>query len=297
MSLPISSGSNLLSNASTTATNLGNLVLVTPSQVKGYQPQNPPDSYGNPSQLAPPPAFIFDFEGEQTAEVTSDITDHYIENNSSIQDQIALKPVKITTKGFVSELNDVPPFFLQIAKTIANKLTTVDAYSPGISTTALLAYNQAFQAYQIATNLVNSAVSAWATVAGGGVSVITGQADFPIQLQLNQNKQQTAFQTFYGYWANRTLFTIQTPWAIFEDMAIERLHPVQSEDTKTFTTFECTFKQIRTAMTSNSSQQSTVSQLRRQNQDSSKVSQGVSTPPSDIGLSSGLSNPTFGGLV
>jgi len=292
MSSPISTSSSILSNASTTATNLGNLALVTASTTMGYQPQNPPNDDGTPSQLVQPPAFLFDYEGEQTTEVISDITDHYIEDNTAIQDNIALNPVRVTTKGFISELNDVTPGILQPLKLVAQKLTAVNAYAPSVSATAQEAYDQAFQAYQIATNAFNAAVSAWSSVAGGGapgISVISGTTLFK---QPGQNKQQTAFQLFYGYWYNRTLFTIQTPWAIFQNMAIERLRPVQSEDTQTFTTFECTFKQIRTAQTALNLPQSAVSQGRLSPQAATATGQGVSTPPSRLSLTDGLTGPT-----
>lgn len=298
MSLPnISTNSPVLSNITTTAANLGNLALVIPSQTQGYQPQNPPNEDGTPSTLDQPPTFMFNYEGEQTVELNSEITDHFIEDNTAIQDQIALKPVRVVTKGFISELNNVTPTILQPLKTIAQKLTAINSYAPSISETSQIAYDQAFQTYQIATNAINAAISAWASVSGGGVSVISG--NFPIAVQLAQNKQQTAFQTFYGYWYNRILFTIQTPWAIFQNMAIEQLRPVQSEDTKTFTTFECTFKQIRTASTANSLPQSSVSQGRLSNQSATSTSQGVSTPPSGLSLNGGLTGPTsasFSGL-
>ena len=289
MSSPISSASSVLSNVTTTAANLGNLALVVAnaaSKTTGYQPQNPPNSDGTPSKLLQPSAFIFDYEGEQTTELVSDITDHFIEDNTALQDQIALNPVRVTTKGFVSELNNVIPSILQPLKTITQALTSINAYAPAVSATAQIAFDQAFQAYQIATNAYNSAVSAWSSLSGSGTSVISG--NFPIAKQPGQNKQQTAFQLFYGYWYNRTLFTIQTPWAIFQNMAIEKLRPIQSEDTRTFTTFECTFKQIRTAQTATSLPQSAKSQGRLSNQSSSVTSQGTSTPPSRLSLSAAL---------
>ena len=296
MSLPnISTASPVLSNISTTAANLGNLALVIPSQVQGYQPQNPPNDDGTPSQLASPPTFMFDYEGEQTAELSSDITDHFIEDNTAIQDQIALKPVRITTKGFVSELNNVTPSILQPLKTITQKLTSVNSYIPSVSATAQIAYDQAYQAYQIGINAYNSAIAAWSSLPGnnGGTSVISGSG--PLDKRQAQTKQQTAFQLFYGYWYNRTLFTIPTPWAIFQNMAIEQLRPIQSEDTPTYSTFECTFKQIRTATTANTLPQSSISQGRLSNQSATSTSQGVSTPPSRLSLTDGLSSPAFGG--
>lgn len=215
-----------------------NVLLVSPQATVGYQPQGSPP-------LALPPPILFHYEGEQTAELRSSITDHYSEANVAIQNSIALPPPKITTQGFVGELNDVPPnAAFEILYQAANKLVTLAGYTPTLSTTALIAYNEAVFAYQTAANLVNSAVSTFSAITGvGGESVISGSGFLTVQP--NQTKQQQYFQQFYGYWATRTLFTIQTPWAIFEDMAIELVRPVQSAETNVITDFEVTFKQIR----------------------------------------------------
>lgn len=280
-----------LSNITTTATSLSNLILVTPGQTLGYQPQNPPNPDGTPSDAQNPPAFLFDYEGEQSATLDSDITDHFVEDNTAIQDQISLKPVLIATHGFVGELNDVVPSFLAPVKAIADKLTTISAYAPGISTTALIAYDNAFQLYQVGQNAVNAAVSAWSSVTSGqGTSVISGNAFFPIAFEPNQNKQQTAFQLFYGYWTSRTLFTIQSPWAIFQNMAIKTLRAIQDSETRVITDFEIIFKQIRTAQTSLELPQSAISQNRLSQQSANLTNQGVSTPKTSISLASGISS-------
>lgn len=219
---------------------LSNLLLVTPQKVIGYQPENPDGS------LSIPP-IIFNYEGEQTAHLQSDITDHYIEDNSAIQDQIAIKPVKITTHGFIGELNDVLPISLPLGISIPDKLTVISAYAPGLTTTALVAYTEALLAYEIANAAVTTAQSGLSSLAGtGGESVISGNG---IVQEANQNKQQTYFQQFYVYWLNRILFTVQTPWAVFQNMAIESLRAVQDAETNVITDFEVTFKQIRFAST------------------------------------------------
>jgi len=282
MSLPnISPASPALSNATTTATGLGNLALVVPiifgglAQSRGYQPQNPPNVDGSPSLNPPPKSFLFDYEGEQTTELTSDVTDHFIEDNTAIQDQIALKPVRVTTKGFVSELNDIAPAFLQALKSVAQKLTVINSYVPGTSATAQLAYNQAFQAYQTAISVANSAVAAWNSITGNLPQQVFSGNETGVNLFPNQTKQQLAFSTFYGYWISRTLFTIQTPWATHNNMVIERLHPIQSEDTQMYSTFEITFKQIRTVQ----SGVTTFAQGRLANSKLPLNSSGTSTPP------------------
>lgn len=277
-----------LSNVTTAATALSNIILVSPQTTTGYQPQNPPNPDGSPSTSKPPPALLFNYEGEQTALLESDITDHFIEDNTAIQDQIALKPEIITTHGFIGELNDVTPPALKLLKTAADKLTVISAYTPGISVTALNAYNEAFLLYQTASSVADSAIAAWSSLTGtGGTSVIgsTGISSFK-----NQTKQQIYFQQFYGYWRNRTLFTIQTPWAIFQNMAIRSLRAIQDAETRVITDFEVQFKMIRTAKTATTPGITQTLQGRATTQSSGLVDLGTSTPVSSISLTTGLSN-------
>lgn len=273
-----------LSTATTTALGLASLILVSPQSVIGYQPQNPPSQDG--AVTAWPPTIVFHYEGEQTANLVSDITDHYVEDNTAIQDQIALKPIEITTHGFIGELNDVVPTSLQALQIAANKLTIISAYTPVLSTTALIAFNTAFQLYQTASSVANSAVAAWSSITNsGGESVITGDFNNPIIQEPNQTKQQQYFQQFFGYWNSRTLFTVQTPWAIFQNMAIKTLRSVQDAETRVITDFQITFKQMRFASTITvdangiSSSSSTVGLGRNALETQPLTSLGISTPP------------------
>jgi hypothetical protein len=262
-----------IANYTTSASALANLVLATPQSTKGYQPQNPPLFGGALNNfLQPnPPAFMFHYEGEQTVSLESDITDHFVENNTAIQDQIALRPEIITTHGFIGELNNVPPASPNALQNVTDKLQTISAYVPALTTAASINYAQAVTTGQISTNALNAGVAAWSSLSGaGGTSVINGTSLFPAS---NQNKQQTAFQTFYGYWRNRVLFTIQTPWAVFQNCAIYKLRAIQSEETRMISDFEVTFKLIRMASTTTSKVQAG----RLNEQASGLINQGVQT--------------------
>ena len=238
-----------LSAGAAKLTAFSNLLLVSPQSTVGYQPQNPLGLDGNPLPFPSVlPKFVFHYEGEQSTTIESEITDHFIETNSSIQDHIALKPIMITTKGYIGELNNVPPFLLAIAQGIATRLTALTAYAPKQTIAAETAYAAAFFAYQTAANAVHTAISAVASLANlatgqSGITTIEGAGT--IKIATNQNKQQNAFQLFYGYWSTRQLFTVQTPWAVFQNCAILRMRAVQEEDTRVISGFEMTFKQMR----------------------------------------------------
>ena len=285
-----------LAPITTAATSLSNLILVSPQATKGYQPQNPPNPDGTPSTAQQPPSILFHYEGEQTVALESDITDHYIEDNTAIQDQIALRPEQITTHGFIGELNDIAPPALQLLQAAADKLVVIDAYTPVLSETALIAYNEAFLAYQVANNAVQSAVAAWSSVTGQNGENVIGANGLSAgsfnsatgAISGNQTKQQIAFQQFYGYWRNRTLFTVQTPWAVFQNMAILRIRAIQDEKTNVITDFELTFKMIRTAQTATTPGLAPILQGRLSSQAAGTTNLGTQTPVSSISVSDGL---------
>jgi hypothetical protein len=254
------------SDATTSITSLSNLILVTPQKNIGYQPQST-----DPKTTLD--SLLFHYEGEQSVTLESDITDHYVEDNTVINDNIALRPETITTQGFIGELNNVIPEDLAVAKLLADKLTIVDAYTPQLSTTALIAFNNATQLYQIKNNAQNSIASTWSSLnKTGGLSSIDGSN---VDKQPSQNKQQQMFQQFYIYWRNRTLFTVQTPWAIFKNMAIRSLRAVQDSETRMITDFEVSFKIIRFA---DDVLQKKVLSDRASNQKSEVQNNGTSTP-------------------
>ncbi len=275
-----------LSPITTTATALSNLVLVSPQKTIGYQPQNGIAKNGKTSLTKP--ALLFHYEGEQTVTLESDITDHFVEDNTAIQDQISLKPEIISTHGFIGELNDVAPAILAPVQLLANKLVTVGAYLPSLSITALLAYNEAFQIYQVASNAANSAIAAWSALTGtGGESVVGSNG---IQVQASQTKQQFYFQQFYAYWRARTLFTVQTPWAVFQNMAIKSLRAIQDAETNVITDFEVSFKMIRLASTVTlTASEAAILQGRLANQSAGVTNQGTSTPVSSTSMGDFLS--------
>lgn len=255
-----------LSAIPTNVNSISNIILVNPQKNVGIQAQMPPGQSGKNE----PKGFLFHITGEESVTLNSDITDHFAENNSALQDQIALKPEVFTTEGYIGELNNVPPDFLIPLKVAADKLTMLSPFLPAISSAAQIAYNNADQAYRVAKLALGAAVSAWGSITGTS-------GDNPVQ-----NEQQKAFNMFYGYYLNRQLFTVQTPWNIFTDMAILTLRASQDAETRVITGFSVTFKKMRFAQSIVSIP---ISQGRGEAQSSDFQDKGISKPVEDIGLS------------
>ena len=181
--------------------------------------------------------FVFDYEGHTQAELRAEITEHFTENNTSINDHIALKPIKITLKGYVGELVQAAPTGLTgILGAINNKLDVVDAYlghyTPGMVQKLRAATTQ----IQNVATKINNAVSRVKNVVG----FFTNASPAP-------TKQELAYQQLSNMFAEKLIFSVVTPFNFFDNMVIEGLSFMQDEDTKSWSEITVTVKQVRFA--------------------------------------------------
>lgn len=189
--------------------------------------------------------FVFDIEGETKVDLSTEITDHFLEDNSTIQDHIAIKPKKITLKSFVGELtfrqDDETETFVQRA---VRKLTTVAAYAPPLTQAAQQALNarEALENIDFDTgkdaikNLfesrsINRLTDYWAAAK----NIISG------------SRQQQAFMYFKALMEQKILVSLQTPFEFVNNMAIESITAIQDESSRYISDFSITLKQMRFA--------------------------------------------------
>ena len=173
--------------------------------------------------------FLFDIQLTDNISYSAQITDHFIENNSAIQDHIALEPVRITLTGKVGELVYTKAESLSFLKAMVDRLAPIGILSPkqGLQATKAIA-----AAYEI-----GSAIDT-ATKAYNNLTDIF--KDSP-----SLNKQQTAFAKFENMFLGRSLISVETPWKTYTDMAIESWSADQDADSIMETTFTLNFKQMR----------------------------------------------------
>ncbi len=224
-------------------------------------------------------AFLFAYRGEDVAELKSDITDHFIEDNTAIQDQIALRPKEITVHGYIGELSNTLPGILNQINRVVSRLTVLAPYVPALTAAALVQYNQALQVY-------NSLASAATTL----------QQAFNFDLTKDlQTRQMKAYGYFEKKFDDRALFKVTTPWRVFENMAIVSLRAVQDEDDATKSSFIIQFKQMRFADTIASDLSIVQGRLAAQAADT--VNRGFQNPPATADLSQLLSGQGVQGSV
>jgi hypothetical protein len=177
----------------------------------------------------------FDIRGEERLEFKSEITDHWLENNSAIHDQISLSPEKVTLKGSIGIIAYQTPLITNapVQKAAALPLNTplIPTETPGSAQAQLLSTSTTVNSINAnTTNLYQ-----WYL----GNSNIDGA---------NPNlRQQNIVGFLYQLWTGRVLFTVETPWGIFSNMAIESCEPSQDATTTNVTDISVTFKKIRLA--------------------------------------------------
>ena len=192
---------------------------------------------GNKGGIA---GFVFDYEGDDNLMLESDITDHYAENNSSIQDHIALKPYRVTLRGFISELT-MPATgqgFFGTLTALQTNIQTVQAYLGKYTP-------QALQNLQGSASKAISQVQNYATQAAGYLNQAKNIATFLGVPGAAPTKQQQAFITLATLRDQRSIFTVLTPWVFLEGMAIESIVFLQPKESKTKSDITVTLKQMR----------------------------------------------------
>ena len=182
--------------------------------------------------------FVFDYAGELEAELKADITDHYTENNTVIQDHIALAPVRLVMRGLVGELVAGPgeSGINALLGGLQNSLTSINSYIGGKTPQAIVKASKAITQVQKVTTQISNAVSK-------GKSLLNFLKDGA----LSATKQAEAFKNLSSLLENRVPFIVETPYRKYDNMVIESLRSVQPEDSKYLSEFTVVLKQIRMA--------------------------------------------------
>ena len=181
--------------------------------------------------------FIFDIYGDETVNLTSEITDHTIEDNSQIQDHITLKPKRIVLRGYVGEVvYRNTKVFSNVEQKLNEKLSVLDVFAPTVASQAKQVIstiaNKANMFVDTVKESVNKTVGAWSFIEGS---------------PLFQTKQEQAFQYFSKLWEAKVLVSVQTPFEFFNNMAIESVVALQREESQHISDFSITLKQIKKA--------------------------------------------------
>ncbi len=202
-----------------------NTLVLNQQQYALVRPDNPPPGIAG---------FLFDVVDDDSSELESDITDYFIEDNSSIQDHIALRPETVTISGKIAELVQSVVQNKPISK-IGNPLPLVGGLIPVLTPQAVQNETAAAENTAQSNAAITSNESLW------------GYYNSRSPQQPSQTKQSYIYGYFYQLWKGRQLFTVETPWGYFTNMAIQSISATQGAETRFVSNFTITFKKIRVA--------------------------------------------------
>lgn len=172
--------------------------------------------------------FEFDIDRETEITLRNRSTDHYLEDNTHINDNISLAPEMITMSGDIGEISDIIEKQSELSKT-TQSLTTLVSYLPDIADTANVILNNKGELKNF--------------------NGVTNAAEDLFQLYKNLNipegRQQEVFLYFEALRNARTLFTVKTCYRTYTNMCIDTIKFKQGEENKEISRVTVTMKRFR----------------------------------------------------
>ena len=199
--------------------------------------------------------FAFDIFEEQKIELSSDITDHYTEQNTAVQDNISNKPLVCTLRGFIAEQVTERAEPTGELVELTQKLTTISSYVPIVTGAAKQLNNFLTDAK---TNTRKENID---EAIGTGVDL------FKAFKELNppKTKQAKAYNFLKALYDAKQLCGVDTPFGFLKNMAIQNI--VITQGNNSFQSdLSVTLKQIRFATTQTVALDSNEYQARTNNQ-------------------------------
>lgn len=185
--------------------------------------------------------FVFDIEDETSINLQADITDNFLEDGTTVQDNISIRPKRLTLRRYVGELVYSPENnkAASIAQKVTQKLTTLGSFLPALST-----------ATSQAKGLIEDARSGSLSLDSISFESINKVVDFWGLAQnlvgISNSKQAQAYAYLSALWENKILVSVQTPFEFMSNMAIERVDFYQLGESDSYSDISITLKQIRT---------------------------------------------------
>lgn len=188
--------------------------------------------------------FKFNIPQTEQVKMESEVTDHYTDINSAVQDHIAKKPVTITLSGLEGEyfysLNPIEDALGLITPT----LSLIKQFLPKLD--AAVMQFKAKKTHQVpkikknadGTMIIEAEVSA-NKKDFNAIEMFTLFQD----LYKLKSAQTRAFLFFQAMWDAQAIFSVETTWRRYDNMVITSIIPVRDNNAD-ITEFTLTFKQL-----------------------------------------------------
>lgn len=185
----------------------------------------------------------FKFHLPETEQITmqNDITDHFVETNSAVQDHIARKPTIVTLSGLQGEyfysVNEIE----DLLATITPTLSLVKQFLPKIAPST--------QQNKVQKATQENAVIQENELIVGSVEVQKRQFNAMDLFKLFQDlyklksAQTRAYYFFEALFKSRAIMSIETSWRRLDNMVIQNVQAIRDGNAD-ITEFMLTFKQL-----------------------------------------------------
>ncbi len=250
------------------------------SKINGFQAQNVTD-FINATVIAPIlnlglSGLKFSIRKTETINVSSDITDHYLESNTPVQQHISNKPLKITLTGEIHELTitNLSNSSTGVLQNLTEKLVAIAALAPLISSTTkniMKAIDIGSVGNTTAGDIISNSIQA-------GTDLYSLYKNL-LSLSTNQGK---ITQFILGLWKGKIGLGVDTRLGYYTSMYIENVRITAREGTTQVADIEVSLKQLRFASTQKVPFDNTAYQARldQQKQDENDLGKGTSPPTS-----------------
>lgn len=179
--------------------------------------------------------FVFDYEGDTTVRLHADITDHYAEDNSAIQDHVAVNPTRLTLRGFVGEVVlKAPTGIVGALNAVQTRLTQVPAYLGKYTPGAVQKIAAVVTSTQRVVNTIDQSLAR--------VKNVVGLFDKSV---LGRSKQEQAYYKLQALFVTHQVVIVATPYGTLNNMCIEDVIFFQDEKTKEWSDITVIMKQLR----------------------------------------------------
>lgn len=207
----------------------------------------------------------FDIPDNEQIRLQAEITDHYVENGSFINDHRIIKPIEITLSGFIGELVYRPPEGIQGSiQELSNRLETVEAFLGNYTPGAVQSFQQALINTNFAISTINNTINQVKNVK----NFFDGEGS-------EETAQEKAFNELEAFFFQNELVTVQTPWRYFENMSIVDLAFNQDNETDKMSDITITLKEWRFADTQTVDYNENLFPVRTQIQDTETEDSGT----------------------
>lgn len=185
--------------------------------------------------------FRFHINNSEQVKMESEITDHYVDTNSTIQDHIAIKPVTITVNGLQGEyfysVNQIQDMLAKVTPT----MSLVKQFLPKLSEAAKQIRRKKIikeNHYNAETNSLEASIR----LEEYNFNAIDLFKTFQDIYKL-KSAQTRAFLFFEAMHRSRAVFSVSTHWKRYDNMVIQSLTPIRDNNAD-ITEFTITFKQL-----------------------------------------------------